>query len=92
MLYNMYSKLYMERQMTNQEETVPLGNRLKELRARHDLTQEALAEMVGVSRQSIISVEKGRYAPSVTLALRLARVLQVPVEEAFWLDDDEEGA
>jgi putative transcriptional regulator len=88
----MYSKLYMERQMTNQEETVPLGNRLKELRARHDLTQEALAEMVGVSRQSIISVEKGRYSPSVTLALRIARVLQVPVGEAFWLDDDEELA
>jgi putative transcriptional regulator len=78
--------------VTNQEETVPLGNRLKELRARHDLTQEALAGMVGVSRQSIISIEKGRYSPSVTLALRLARVLQVPVEEAFWLDDDEELA
>jgi putative transcriptional regulator len=78
--------------MTNQEETVSLGNRLKELRARHDLTQEALAEMVGVSRQSIISIEKGRYSPSVTLALRIARILQVPLEEAFWLDDDEEGA
>lgn len=71
---------------------MPLGNRLKELRARHDLTQEALAEKVGVSRQSIISIEKGRYSPSVTLALRLARVLQVPVGEAFWLDDDEELA
>ena len=69
-----------------------LRNRLKELRARHDLTQEALAEMVGVSRQSIISIEKERYSPSVTLALRLARVLQVPLEEAFWLDDDEELA
>ena len=69
-----------------------LRNRLKELRARHDLTQEALAEMVGVSRQSIISIEKGRYSPSVTLALRIARILQVPLEEAFWLDDDEEGA
>jgi len=78
--------------MTNQEETVPLVNRLKELRARHDLTQEALAEMVGVSRQSIISIEKGRYSPSVTLALRIARILQVPLEEAFWLDDDQEGA
>ncbi|MCJ7620435.1 MAG: helix-turn-helix transcriptional regulator [Anaerolineae bacterium] len=78
--------------MTNQGDIVPLGNRLKELRARHDLTQEALAEMVGVSRQSIISIEKGRYSPSVTLALRMARVLQVPVEEAFWLDDDEELA
>ena len=69
-----------------------LRNRLKELRARHDLTQEALAEMVGVSRQSIISIEKGRYSPSVTLALRIAGILQVPLEEAFWLDDDEEGA
>jgi len=78
--------------MTNQGDIVPLGNRLKELRARHDLTQEALAEMVGVSRQSIISIEKGRYSPSVTLALRLTRVLRVPVEEAFWLDDDEELA
>ena len=78
--------------MTNQGDIVPLGNRLKELRARHDLTQEALAEMVGVSRQSIISIEKGRYSPSVTLALRIARVLQVPLEEAFWLGDDEEGA
>jgi putative transcriptional regulator len=69
-----------------------LRNRLKELRARHDLTQEALAGKVAVSRQSIISIEKGRYCPSVELALRIAGVLQVPLEEAFWLDDDEEGA
>jgi putative transcriptional regulator len=70
---------------------MPLRNRLKELRARHDLTQQALAERVGVSRQSIISIEKGRYCPSVELALCTARVLQVPLEEAFWLDDDQAG-
>jgi len=69
-----------------------LNNRLKELRARHDLTQQALAERVDVSRQSIISIEKGRYSPSVDLALRIARVLRVPLEQAFWLDDEEEGA
>jgi len=69
-----------------------LRNRLKELRARHDLTQEALAEKVGVSRQSIVSIEKGGYSPSVALALRIARILQVPLEEAFWLNDDQEGA
>lgn len=69
-----------------------LNNRLKELRARHDLTQQALAEKVGVSRQSIISIEKGRYSPSVDLALRIAGVLRVPLEGAFWLDDEEEGA
>lgn len=68
-----------------------LRNRLKELRARHDLTQEALADRVGVSRQSIISIEKGRYSPSVKLALHIARVLQVPLEEAFWLDEHKEG-
>jgi putative transcriptional regulator len=69
-----------------------LRNRLKELRARHDLTQEMLAQKVGVSRQSIISIEKGRYSPSVKLALRIARVLQVRLEDAFWLEDDQEGA
>ena len=68
-----------------------LSNRLKELRARHDLTQQALAEKVGVSRQSIISIEKGRYCPSVELALRIAGVLQVPLEEAFWLEHDQTG-
>ena len=68
-----------------------LRNRLKELRARHDLTQQALADKTGVSRQSINSIETGRYSPSVKLALRIAHVLQVPLEEAFWLDDDVEG-
>jgi putative transcriptional regulator len=66
-----------------------LRNRLKELRARHDLTQEALAEEAGVSRQTIISIEKGRYSPSVKLALRISSILQVPLEEAFWLADEE---
>ena len=66
-----------------------LRNRLKELRARHDLTQEALAAKVGVTRQTIISIEKGRYSPSVKLALHIAQVLTVPLDEAFWLDDRE---
>jgi len=69
-----------------------LRNRLKELRARHDLTQQALADQTGVSRQSINSIETGRYSPSVKLALRIARVLEVPLEEAFWLEDDVEGS
>lgn len=60
-----------------------LRNRVKELRARHDLTQEALAKKVGVSGQTIISIDKGRYCPSVKLALRIVRVLQVLMEEAF---------
>jgi len=71
--------------------SLKVRNRLKELRARHDLTQQELAEAIGVTRQTIISIEKERYVPSVLLALRAARVLKVPLEEAFWFDDSEEG-
>jgi putative transcriptional regulator len=62
-----------------------LVNRLREVRRRNELTQEALAGAVGVTRQTIISLEKGRYVPSVKLALGLARALDVPLEELFWL-------
>lgn len=62
-----------------------LHNRLPELRARYRLTQQDLAQRVGVTRQTIIAIEKGQYNPSTTLALKLARVLQVPVETIFWL-------
>ncbi|MBC7233233.1 MAG: helix-turn-helix transcriptional regulator [Chloroflexi bacterium] len=67
-----------------------LCNRLRELRARYDLTQEQLAQVVGVTRQTILAIEKGNYSPSVSLALRIAQVLRVPVEEAFWLEDEGE--
>lgn len=62
-----------------------LQNRLPELRARYRLTQQDLAQQVGVTRQTIIAIEKGQYNPSTTLALKLARTLQVPVEQIFWL-------
>jgi putative transcriptional regulator len=52
-----------------------------------DLTQQELAEATRVSRQTIISVEQGRYRPSVELALRLARALGVTVEQLFSLED-----
>ena len=64
-----------------------LCNCLKELRARHGLTQEKLADAVGVTRQTIIAIEGGNYSPSVFLALRIARRLKVPLEEVFWLED-----
>jgi putative transcriptional regulator len=64
-----------------------LGCRLRELRQDRGLTQQALGEAVGVTRQSIISIEQGRYAPSVRLALQLARVLEVRVEDVFWLEE-----
>lgn len=60
-------------------------NRLRELRARHRWTQRDLAKKVGVTRQTIIAVEKGQYNPSVELALKIARAFQMPLEEIFWL-------
>lgn len=54
------------------------------------LTQQELADRAGVTRQTIISIEQGRYRPSVEVALQLARVLHVPVETLFRLDNEEE--
>jgi len=63
-----------------------LNNRLREVRLDKGLTQESLASMVGVTRQTVIAVEKGKFVPSVRLALELARALQIPLAEIFWLD------
>lgn len=67
-------------------------NRLRELRARHRLTQEALAKAIGVSRQTIIALEKGHYNPSIQVALLLAQVLGEPVESIFWLESPSDNA
>jgi putative transcriptional regulator len=67
-----------------------LNNRLLDLRAERGLTQAALAEMVGVSRKTINTVENGVFIPSTLLALKLARALERPVEDLFSLEDQEE--
>jgi putative transcriptional regulator len=64
-----------------------LGNRLKDIRAARNLTQADLAELVGVSRKTINTVENGVFVPSTTLALSLAQVLGTRVEELFFLTD-----
>jgi len=63
-----------------------MKNRLKVYRAIHDLTQEALAEKLGVTRQTVISIEKGKYDPSLELAFRIARLLEVRIEDVFVYD------
>ena len=63
-----------------------LGNRLKELRARHNLTQAELAARVGVTRKTINTVENRVFIPSTILALKMAQVLEVSVEELFFLE------
>lgn len=68
---------------------MPLKNRLKELRASRSLNQQQLGELVGASRQTISLIERGDYNPSVTLAIRIARVFGKPVEEVFTLSEEE---
>ena len=68
-----------------------LYNRLRELRAERDLTQAALAELVGVSRKTINTIENGVFVPSTLLALKLARALGRPVEGLFSLEDEQEN-
>lgn len=60
-----------------------MKNRIKVYRATQDLTQEALADRLGVTRQTILAIEKGKYDPSLELAFRIARLFQVPVEKIF---------
>ena len=64
-----------------------MKNRLKVARAEMDLTQEELAQRIGVSRQSINAIESGRYVPSTVLALKMAQVFGMPVEEVFMLEE-----
>ena len=65
-----------------------LLNRLRVARAECDLSQSELARSAGVSRQTISSIETGQYCPSTLLALRIARVLGVRVDELFWLEGE----
>ena len=67
--------------------TERLANRLNQLRAERGLTQAALAELVGVSRKTINTVENGVFVPSTLLALKLARALDCRVEDIFSVED-----
>ncbi len=64
-----------------------LKTRIKELRARYDLTQEDLAKKVGVRRETILFIEKGNYNPSLKLAHDIARALQTTIDDLFIFED-----
>ena len=66
-----------------------LRNRVKELRARYEFSQTELGNRVGVTRQTIGFIEKGEFSPSIALSLRLAKHLQVTVDELFWLEGED---
>ena len=65
-----------------------MKNRLEELRKARGITQEELAALLEVSRQTISQIERGDYSPSVTLALKLAKLCQVSVEDIFSYEED----
>lgn len=66
-----------------------MKNRLKVERAILDITQDELAQRIGVSRQTINSIEKGRYVPSTVLALKLSEVFEKNVNDFFTLEDSD---
>lgn len=63
-------------------------NRVREFRSKFELTQEDLADLVGVSRQTIISIEGGRYNPSILLAYKIARQFGLSIEEVFLCEEE----
>ena len=63
-------------------------NKIKVYRAMHDLTQEDLAMAIGVTRQTILAIEKGKYVPSLDLAFKIARHFGVTIEDVFIYDQD----
>jgi len=66
-----------------------MRTRIKELRARHDLTQEDLAKKVGVRRETILYMEKGKYNPSLKLAHEVAKALKTTINDLFLFDDED---
>ena len=68
----------------------PIGNHVRRLRFdANELTQQELADKVGVTRQTIVAIEKGSYAPSLELAFRIACAFHVTIEDVFWFDDSQ---
>jgi len=63
-----------------------MKNNIKVFRAMNDMTQEDLANEVGVTRQTILAIEKGKYDPSLSLAFKISRTFNVNVEEVFFYD------
>ena len=66
-----------------------MKTRIKELRARHNLTQEQLANKVGVRRETILFIESGKYNPSLKLAFQISKALKSKIDEVFFFTDKE---
>jgi len=80
-IYFFISLLGLERELS-------MKTRIKELRARYDLTQEDLAKKIGVRRETILFIEKGKYNPSLKLAYDIAKALQTKIDDLFIFEED----
>jgi putative transcriptional regulator len=68
-----------------------MKNRIRVLRAEHEMTQEQLAELVGVTRNTIISIEKDKYCPSLKLGFRIARIFGANINDVFTYEEDKDS-
>ena len=69
---------------------LPFTNRVKELRELNNMTQAELAEAIGMTRQTVLAIERGKYSPSLEAAFRIALALRHPLTDVFvWLEGDE---
>ena len=68
-----------------------MRNRIKVYRALRNLTQEALADQLGVTRQTILAIEKGKYDPSLELAFRISQLFKVPIDKMFFYEAEQEN-
>ena len=75
-------------ELGNRMKDVKLGNRLKEWRAKKDITQEELAKAIEMSRQSINAIERGRFIPSILTVLKMSDYFETQVENIFFIQDD----
>lgn len=84
-----YEKKNCQRKRTKEEgDSLPLYNHLKEMRARLGVNQAEMGRLIGTSRQTVSQIERGDYSPSVTLALKIAKVCNVKVEDIFEYEED----
>ena len=68
---------------------VGIGNRIKQAREELSINQTEFGKCCGVSRQTVSSIERGEYQPSIGVALKMAKILNRPVEELFWLEEEQ---
>lgn len=86
--WNLNDKKNCQNMIDKGDEHLPLLNRLKEYRSRLGVNQTEMGKLAGVSRQTISQIERGDYSPSVTLALKLAKICEVSVEDIFIYEEE----